>query len=50
MTGDLLHLWIQREHASWLEEVAAVPAPAQRTEAGPLPAYLGHRTGTGVGS
>ncbi|HET6577369.1 MAG TPA: hypothetical protein VFG66_03555 [Gemmatimonadales bacterium] len=35
MTGELLRPRLQREHASWLEEVAEALGPAQRAEAGP---------------
>jgi hypothetical protein len=35
MTSELLRPRLQREHASWLEEVAEALGPAQRAEAGP---------------
>lgn len=35
MTGELLRPRLQREHASWLEEVAEALGPAQGADAGP---------------
>jgi hypothetical protein len=35
MRGELLRPRLQREHASWLDEVAEALGPAERAEAGP---------------